>query len=184
MNPIYDESQVIALLQDPSTVKRGFEMIVRQYSEQMYWQIRRMVFDHDDANDVLQNAFLKAWSNIENFRGEAKISTWLYRITFNECLTFINNKKAECAVCIDDLEDSEVKSLSSDSYFEGTEAQRLLQEAIKTLPEKQRIVFNLKYFDDLKYDEMSDILGVTVGALKASYFHAVQKIQKFIQDSL
>ncbi len=182
MSDKYDEKQIILLLQKPETVHRAFGRVVKEYSEQLYWQIRRMVLDHDDANDVLQNTFLKAWSSIECFRGDAKLSTWLYRIAFNECLTFINKRKAEDNCSIDSSESMEVRSLESESYFNGTHAQRLLQEAILTLPEKQRMVFNMKYFEEKKYEEMSDIFGTSVGALKASYHHAVKKIEKYIQE--
>lgn len=182
MNPKFDERQIVLQLQDPATVRQAFECIVREYSEQLYWQVRRMVLDHDDANDVLQNTFLKAWGSIEYFRGDAKLSTWLYRIAFNECLTFLNKRKAEERYSIDSSDASDVKNLESDSYFSGTSVQRLLQEAIATLPEKQRLVFNMKYFGDKKYEEMSEIFGTSVGALKASYHHAVKKIEKYIQE--
>ena len=146
----------------------------------LYWQIRRMVLSHDDANDVLQNTFIKAWDNIEYFRAEARLSTWLYRIAFNECLNFINKKRAHDQLSIDDADKEALGKLESDPYFDGDETQLLLQKAIHTLPEKQRIVFNLKYFDEMKYEDMSDIIGTSVGALKASYHHAVKKITDFL----
>ena len=179
----YNEREVIALLQDVETVKKGFEMIVTEYSEQLYWQIRRLVLSHEDANDLLQNTFIKAWMNIEYFRGEAKLSTWLYRIAFNECLTFINKQKLINNVAIDDPEASIIQKLESDSYFSGDRVQLLLQKALLTLPEKQRMVFNLKYYQEMKYEEMSEIFGTSVGALKSSYHHAVKKIEKFIEEA-
>lgn len=182
MNP-YNEREVLKLLQDEKTQKQGFEMIVAEYSGQLYWQIRRMVFSHDDANDVLQNTFVKAWTNIDYFRAEAKLSTWLYRIALNECLTFLNKQRALNTVAIDDPEADVIQRLEGDSYFSGDRAQMLLQKALLELPEKQRMVFNLKYYQEMKYEEMSEIFGTSVGALKASYHHAVKKIEKFLEEA-
>lgn len=182
MNASYNEREVLALLQDESTQRRGFEMIVAQYSEPLYWQIRRMVLSHDDANDLLQNTFFKAWANIDYFRAEAKLSTWLYRIALNECLTFLNKQRAATNVSLDDPEADVLQRLEGDAYFLGDRAQMLLQKALLTLPEKQRMVFNLKYYQEMKYEDMSDIFGTSVGALKASYHHAVKKIEKFLED--
>lgn len=181
--PAYNEREVLALLQDKETQKEGFERIVREYSEQLYWQIRRMVLSHEDANDLLQNTFVKAWINIDYFRADAKLSTWLYRIALNECLTFLNKQRASSNVPIDDPEASVIQKLESDPYFSGDRAQLLLQKALLTLPEKQRMVFNLKYYQEMKYEEMSDILGTSVGALKASYHHAVKKIEQYIEQA-
>lgn len=179
----YSEREVLALLQEESTQKKGFEMIVAEYSEQLYWQIRRMVLSHDDANDILQNTFIKAWINIDYFRAEAKLSTWLYRIALNECLTFLNKQRATNTVDIDDPEVMVDQKLESDPYFSGDHIELLLQKALLSLPEKQRLVFNLKYYQEMKYEEMSDILGTSVGALKASYHHAVKKIEKFLEET-
>ena len=159
-------------------------MIVEQYSEQLYWQIRRIVYSHDDANDLLQNTFIKAWTNIDYFRGDAKLSTWLYRIALNECLTFLNKQRAATTVSLDDPEADVLQKLESDPYFSGDKIQITLQKALLTLPEKQRMVFNLKYYQEMKYEEMSEIFGTSVGALKASYYHAVKKIEKFFDDEL
>jgi len=178
---LYDEREVLTLLQDSSTQRKGFEMIVNQYSEKLYWQVRRLVLSHEDANDVLQNTFIKAWVNIDYFRSEAKLSTWLYRIAYNECITFINKQKAFNTCAIDD--ESVVQKLESDPYFSGDRAQVMLQKALLLLPEKQRMVFNLKYFEDMKYEDMSEIFGTSVGALKASYHHAVKKIEKFLEET-
>lgn len=180
----YNEKEVITLLQDKETQKKAFSLIVTQYSEQLYWQIRRMVLSHDDANDLLQNTFIKAWINIDYFRAEAKLSTWLYRIALNECLTFLNRQRATNIVSIDEQEAEIINKLEGDTYFSGDESQRLFQKALLTLPEKQRLVFNLKYFQEMKYEEMSEIFGTTVGALKASYHHAVKKIENFLKESL
>ena len=182
MNASYNEREILALLQDESTQRRGFEMIVAQYSEPLYWQIRRMVLSHDDANDLLQNTFFKAWANIDYFRAEAKLSTWLYRIALNECLTFLNKQRAATNVSLDDPEADVLQRLEGDAYFSGDRAQMLLQKALLTLPEKQRMVFNLKYYQEMKYEDISDIFGTSVGALKASYHHAVKKIEKFLED--
>lgn len=180
----YNEREIIVLLQDKATLKEAFSRIVQEYSEQLYWQIRRMVLSHDDANDLLQNTFLKAWTNIEYFRAEAKLSTWLYRIAMNECLTFLSKQRAVNSVPIDTPEADMVEKLEGDTYFSGDDAQKLLQKAVLTLPEKQRMVFNLKYYQEMKYEEMSEIFGTSVGALKASYHHAIKKIENFLKDSI
>ena len=180
MKSTYNEREVLALLQEPQTQREGFERIVRQYSSQLYWQIRRMVLSHDDANDLLQNTFIKAWTHIDYFRGEAKVSTWLYRIAMNECLTFLNQQKANATLSLDDPEASAIRSLEGDPYFDGDEVQMALQRALLTLPEKQRMVFNLKYYQEMKYEDMSEMMGTSVGALKASYHHAVKKIEKYL----
>ncbi len=180
----YNETEVIGLLHEPARQREAFERIVREYSEQLYWQIRRMVLTHDDANDVLQNTFIKAWTNLDSFRGEAKLSTWLYRIAINECLTFLNRQRAISQLSIDDVDTNRLNQLEGDSYFDGDEAQLQFQKALHTLPEKQRLVFNLKYFQEMKYEEMSEVLGTSVGALKASYHHAVKKIEAFLKGCL
>lgn len=182
MSNSYSEKEILRLLQDESTLRNGFEMIVAQYSEQLYWQIRRMVLSHEDADDILQNTFIKAWLNIHYFRGDAKLSTWLYRIALNECLTFLNKQRAVSTVSVDDEEAAILHKLEADPYFNGDRAQLALQQAIRSLPEKQRIIFNLKYYDEMKYEEISEIMGTSVGALKASYHHAVKKIEKLLKQ--
>ena len=176
----YNEEETLIRLQNPKTQTRAFEEIVNHYSQPLYWQIRRLVVDHEDADDVLQNTFIKAWTNITTFRGESKLSTWLYKIAYNESLTFLNHKREQLS--IDDLNAMTVESLESDPYFDGDETQRQLQEAIASLPDRQRQVFNLKYFEEMKYEDMSTLLGTSVGALKASYHHAVRKITDFFQS--
>ena len=176
----YNEKEIIALLQDPARQREAFGAIVKEYREQVYWQIRRLVFDHDDANDILQNTFLKAWSNIEYFRGEAKMSSWLYRIALNECLTFLNKQHANKQLSIDEADSEMLNKLESDPYFDGDETQKLFLKAIQTLPPKQRIIFNLRYFKEMKYEEISDIMGTSIGGLKSSYHHAVKKIEDFL----
>ena len=179
----YNEKEAIALLQDPERQREAFECIVKEYSEQLYWQIRRMVLSHDDANDILQDTFIKAWLNIDYFRGEAKMSTWLHRIALNECLTFLNKRQANTQLSIDDIHSEMTNSLETDPYFDGDETQRIFLKAVHTLPEKQQMVFNLKYFKEMKYEEISQILGTSIGALKASYHHAVKKIESFLKSN-
>ena len=180
----YNEREIIALLQDSTRQREAFECIVKEYSEQLYWQIRRMVLSHDDANDILQNTFIKAWMNIDYFRGDAKLSTWLYRIAFNECLTFLNKQRANSQLSIDETDAEMINQLEGDAYFDGDNMQILFQKAIQSLPEKQRIIFNLKYFQEMKYEEISEILGTSTGGLKASYHHAVKKIEAFLKEHL
>lgn len=180
----YNEKEIIALLQDPTRQREAFECIVREYSEQLYWQIRRLVLSHEDANDLLQNTSIKAWTNIDYFRGDAKMSTWLYRIALNECLTFLNKQRASNQLSIDDADMEMLNKLESDTYFDGDDTQKIFLQAIHTLPEKQQIVFNLKYFKEMKYEEISEIVGTSIGALKASYHHAVKKIEAFLEKHL
>ncbi len=171
-------------LQDPAKRRSAFSRVVTLYGEKLYWQIRKMVLNHDDADDLLQNTFMKAWSNLDYFRGEAKISTWLFKIAINECITFLNRQRLQNNISIDDTDIFLLERLKSDDYFCGDEIQLKLQKAILTLPEKQRLVFNMKYFDDMKYDEISEIVGTSVGALKASYHHAVKKIEEYLTKDI
>ena len=181
---IYNESEILKQLQDENQQHSAFSLLVSHFGEQLYWQIRKMVLSHDDANDLLQNTFMKAWSNIDSFRGDAKLSTWLYRIAVNECITFLNRQKMRNQVSISDEEAPLLNVLEAEEYFIGDDAQLKLQKAILTLPDKQRLVFNMRYFDGIKYEEMSEILGTSVGALKASYHHAVKKIEDYILNTL
>ena len=176
------EDELLKQLSQPKSRASAFSTLVRSYQERLYWHIRKMVLSHDDSNDVLQNTFMKAWNGLDGFRGDSQISTWLYRIATNETLTFLSNKRMRNQHSIDELEENMFSNLQADNYFNGNELQLKLQKAILTLPEKQRLVFNMKYFDDLKYEEMETILGTSVGALKASYHHAVKKIEKFFED--
>ena len=169
-------------LRNPETRKVAFEAMVRALAPRLYVPIRRIVLFHDDADDVLQNTFIKAWSNIGSFRGDAKFSTWLYKIAVNESITFINKKKVQNNISLDDDSSFLTSNLEADRYFDGDEAQLKLQKAIATLPDKQRLVFNMRYYDEMKYEDMSEILGTSVGALKASYHHAVKKIESFFGE--
>ncbi len=176
-----DEKALIQQLSKPSSKEAAFTQLVREYQEPLYWQIRRMVLVHDDADDVLQNTFIKAWTAIDSFRGESRLQTWLFRIAINESLNHLSKKKQ--TLSLDEPENSPAASLASDSYFDGDELQQQFQTAISALPEKQRLVFNLKYFDEMKYEDMSDMLGTSIGALKASYHHAVKKILAFFENN-
>jgi RNA polymerase sigma-70 factor (ECF subfamily) len=178
----YNEEEVLNGLRsgDPLTQRNAFEQLVNYYSEKLYWQIRKMVLSHDDANDLLQNTFIKAWMSIDLFRGEAKLSTWLYKIAINESITFLNKQRAHSHVSVDDEAVHWSDKLEADEYFDGDAAQLKLQQAILTLPEKQRLVFNLRYFDEMPYEEMSKIVDTSVGALKASYHHASKKVEDFL----
>lgn len=181
--PITDNPELIARLRDASTCREAFGEVIRLYSEPLYWQIRRMVQSHDDANDLLQNTFLKAWSSIENFRGDAKLSTWLYKIAINESITFLAKERKRMNMSLDEQEAALINTIEADTEIDGDALALKLREAIATLPEKQRIVFNMKYYDDMKYEDMSSILGTSVGALKASYHLAVKKIENFFSNT-
>lgn len=174
-----DDQQIRQMLLNPKTQRQGFEAAVRQYGEQLYWQVRKIVLNHDDADDVVQNAFLKAWNALDSFGGESKVLTWLSRIAINEALDQLRKNKLRQAVSDQDY--SVASSLLADPYFDGSETEALLQEAIAQLPDVQRTVFQLRYFDELKYSDISHMLGTSEGALKASYHIAVKKISEFFK---
>ena len=173
-----DEEKLVEQLRNPASAPQAFDVMMRLYGEKIYWHIRKMVPAHDDAADVLQNVFLKAWNSLDKFRGAAKLSTWLYKIAINESINYI--KKEKNRLGIDNIESDEglFANLEADPWFDGDELHAELQKAVAELPEKQRLVFRMRYFDEMKYEEISDILGTSVGALKASYHHAVNKITK------
>jgi len=176
-----ENETLVERLRDPATVREAFGEVIRLYTEPLYWQIRRMVQSHDDANDLLQNTFLKAWQSVENFRGDARLSTWLYKIAINESITFLARERKRLGISLDDQEAALAATIESDSDIDGDALARDLRKAIASLPEKQRLVFNMKYFDDIKYEDMSNILGTSVGALKASYHLAVKKIENYFK---
>lgn len=178
-----DDRNLIAELKQENTRDLAFHRLVKLYQERLYWHIRKILLNHDDTDDVLQNTFVKVWKSIGNFREESALYTWLYRIATNEAITFLNSKKRRSLLPLNDVSDYLMENLTSDPYFEGDKLQMKLQEAILQLPEKQRIVFNMKYFDEMKYEDMSKILDTSVGALKASYHHAAKKIEEFIKNS-
>ena len=174
-----DDQQIRQMLLNPETQRQGFEAAVRQYGEQLYWQVRKIVLTHDDADDVVQNTFLKAWNALDNFGGDSKVLTWLSRIAINEALDLLRKNKRRLTVS--DEEPSVASSLLADPYFDGMETEALLQEVIAQLPDVQRTVFQLRYFEELKYSDISQRLGTSEGALKASYHIAVKKISEFFK---
>ncbi len=179
MNAEASENKITEFLAN-GNLSEAFDIIVEQYKKRLYWHIRKIVIIHEDTDDVLQNTFVKVWRYLEKFNQDSKIYTWLFRIATNEAITFINNKKKKEEDSFENYEQYLSNTLESDEYFEGDNAQLILQKAILTLPEKQRIVFNMRYFDEMKYDEISEITETSVGALKSSYHHAVKKIEKFV----
>jgi len=180
--PANDDQQLIDMLRDPAHQRKAFERMVRQYSEQLYWQVRRIVLTHEDANDVLQNALLKAWSSLATFHGDSKIITWLTRIAINEALDFTRKQKNRPTLSTDDADLGIASRLMADDYFDGDETEAQLQEAIASLPEVQRTVFQMRYYDEMKYSDISRILGTSEGGLKASYHIAVKKITAFFKQ--
>lgn len=177
-----DDTALVERLRAPSTCRAAFGDMIRLYSEPLYRQIRRMVQNHEDADDLLQNTFMKAWQNIENFRGDARLSTWLYKIAINESLSHLEKERKRQGVSLDDEESLIVNLIEADKEIDGDELAVQLRKAIAALPEKQRLVFNMRYYDDMKYEQMSEILGTSVGALKASYHLAVKKIEQFFSE--
>ncbi|MEZ4808892.1 MAG: RNA polymerase sigma factor [Allomuricauda sp.] len=178
---IAEETLVHELKQRESQAK-AFEVLVNTYKERLYWHIRRIVLDHDDADDVLQNTFIKVYKNIEGFKGDSKLYSWMYRIATNESLTFLKQKSKKMRIGDEELKTKMVENLQSDAYFEGDEIQLKLQRALATLPDKQKLVFTMKYFQEMKYEEISEILETSVGALKASYHLAVKKIEAYLKE--
>lgn len=177
-----ENPELIEQLRDPMQCRQAFNKVITTYSEPLYWQIRRMVQSHDDANDLLQNTFLKAWQNLENFRGDAKLSTWLYKIAINESISHLERERKRANLSLDDQESQLVHLIEADDNINGDALAQKLREAIATLPEKQRLVFNMRYYDEMKYEDMSEILGTSVGALKASYHLAMKKVESFFKE--
>lgn len=173
------DAELVQDLQNPQTRRVAFSRLVSTYQEQLYWQIRKLVINHDDTADVLQNTLLKVWQNLDNFRGEAKLSTWMYTIAHNEAISFLNKMQTERDLSLDDPEGYVQSQIEGDNYFDGDETQKRLLQAIATLPARQRQVFNMRYYDEMPYEEISQILGASVGALKASYHFAVERISQF-----
>jgi RNA polymerase sigma-70 factor (ECF subfamily) len=177
----YSDDELLERFRDEGSRNDAFSAVVARYRERLYWHIRKMVVVHEDADDVLQNTFIKAWNGLETFKGEAKLYTWLYRIATNESINFLNQKRGRQMMSLEDAGNELSQALYHDMYFSGDELQLQLQQAILSLPEKQRLVFNMKYFDEMPYEDMSEILGTSVGALKASYHHAVKKIKEWFE---
>lgn len=178
-----EDKELLQQFKQAPTKERAFTDIIKKYQERLYWHIRRMVVDHDDANDVLQNMFIKVWNGLENFREDSQLYTWLYRIATNECLTFIEQAKKKSAVSLSNVETGLANKVVADKNFDAKRLEWKLQLAIQQLPEKQRLVFNLRYYDEMPYEEMSRVLETSEGALKASYHHAVKKIEEFIKHN-
>ncbi|MGE0079004.1 MAG: RNA polymerase sigma factor [Bacteroidales bacterium] len=178
----YSDKELLDMFRKHETKNYAFNLLIRKYQERLYWHVRKIVISHDDADDVIQNTFLKVWSGLESFREDSQLFTWLYRIATNESLTFLKKKKNKFFLPLVDVEQQLSRTLESDAYVDGDELQIKLQQAVLTLPEKQRVVFNMKYFEEMKYEDMSEVLGTSVGALKASFHHAVKKIEKFFEE--
>ncbi len=177
-----EDKELLEKFANPESRNLAFNQLVRKYQQKIYWHIRKMVIDHEDADDLTQEVFIKVWKNLENFRQDAQLYTWLYRIATNECLTFLSSKKRKFFLPINDVASELAEKIDSSPDIAGDEIQIKLQKALLRLPDKQRLVFNMKYYDEMKYEEMSEILGTSVGALKASYHHAVKKIEEFLKQ--
>jgi RNA polymerase sigma factor (sigma-70 family) len=179
-----EDSEILEKFAVESTRNEAFNLLLKKYQQKIYWHIRRIVIDHDDTDDLVQDVFIKVWKSLANFRSDSQLYTWLYRIATNESITFLNKKKQKNSISLDETAGYELAETLADSpYFDGDKAQMKLQKALLTLPEKQRLVFNMKYFDDLKYEEISEILGTTVGGLKASFHIAVKKIEEYLLNA-
>ena len=179
-----EDSEILKKFAQEKTRDEAFRLLLSKYQQKIYWHIRRMVIDHDDTDDLVQDVFIKVWKSLSNFRSDSQLFTWLYRIATNESITFLNRKKIRNSVSLDDSSGKDlIETLAESPYFDGDKAQMKLQKALLTLPEKQRLVFNMKYFDDLKYEDISEILGTSVGALKASFHIAVKKIEHILLNS-
>ncbi len=178
----YSDNELLKMFREGSNPNYAFNLIVQKYRERIYWHIRKIVIVHDDADDVMQNAFVKIWKGLPDFREESQLYTWIYRIATNEAITHLNQQRRRFFLPIADVENKLSNTLETDPWFNGDELQKKLQKAVLKLPEKQRIVFNMKYFDEMKYEDMSEILETSVGALKASFHLAVKKIEKYLED--
>ena len=177
-----EDKDLLVKLRNEETRNYGFNLLVREYQERIYWHVRKMVIDHDEANDLVQEVFIKVWKNLDKFREDAKLYTWIYKIATNECLTFLTKKKRRFFLPLGDVESELSGKIDTNANISGDEIQLKLQKALLKLPNKQRIVFNMKYFEDMKYDEIAEITETSVGALKASYHHAVKKIEEIINN--
>mgnify|MGYP006199053223 CR=1 FL=1 len=176
------DAELLQQFRNPPTKEPAFTSLIKKYQERLYWHVRRMVVDHDDANDILQNVFIRVWKGLANFREDSQLYTWLYRIATNESLTFIEQQKKRSSVSLSDVESGLSNKIKADEGFDGKKLEWKLQLAIQQLPEKQRVVFSLRYYDEMPYEEMSRVLETSEGALKASYHHAVKKIEDYIKN--
>lgn len=180
MTATTQDAELLIQFRDPALKEKAYTALIRKYQERLYWHIRRLVVDHEDANDVLQNVFIRVWNGLENFRADSQLYTWLYRIATNESLSFLEQQKKRAAVSLSDVESGLENKVKADKHFDAAKLEWKLQLAIQRLPEKQRLVFTLRYYDEMPYEEMSQVLDTSEGALKASYHHAVKKIEDFI----
>lgn len=176
----FQDEEILKMYKDESSRNMALQHLIEKYQQKLYWQIRKIVIDHDDADDVMQNTFIKIWKGLESFKEESQLFTWLYRIATNEALTFLRQKQKQNTISLHPIEYQLSKSLESDEYFKGDAIQLKLQQAILTLPEKQRVVFNMRYYDEMPYEQMAEVLETSVGALKASYHHAAKKIEEYL----
>ncbi|HXB33598.1 MAG TPA: sigma-70 family RNA polymerase sigma factor [Puia sp.] len=174
------DTELLLQFREPATRERAFTAIIKKYQEKLYWHIRRMVVEHEDTNDVLQNVFIRVWNGLDNFREDSQLYTWLYRIATNECLSYLEQQKRKSSASLDEMESGLSNKVIADKYFDPNKLEWKLQLAIQQLPEKQRVVFTLRYYDEMPYEEMSRVLDTSEGALKASYHHAVKKIEDYI----
>lgn len=178
----WTDEEIIEKIRDKKTVNYGFNLLMDKYQEKVYWVIRRMVIEHEASDDIAQDTFVKVWKNLSSFKGDSKLYTWIYRIATNEALNHLRKKKRRFFLPIGDVVHELASSLEADAYYSGDEIQLKLQKAILKLPEKQRLVFNMKYFEEMKFKDISEVMEVSVGSLKAQYHHAVKKIEKFIKE--
>lgn len=176
----YSDEDLLDMFNQGDNPDYAFNLLVSKYQQQIYWHIRRMVISHDDTNDLVQDVFVKIWKGLDRFRGDAGLYTWMYRIATNEALTFLKKKRTRYFLPLVDVEQNLAEQLEADVYYDGNEIEKTIQKAILSLPEKQRIVFNLRYYEQMKYEDMAKVLDTSEGALKASYHHAAKKIEKFI----
>jgi len=178
-----EDQEILVKFADPASRNLAFNQLVRKYQQKVYWHVRKMVVDHDDADDLTQDTFVKVWKHLGNFRQDASLYTWIYRIATNECLNFLSSKRRKFFLPLNDVGEELASKLEADPNLAGDEVELKLQKAILRLPDKQRLVFNLKYYDDMKYEDMAEVTGTSVGALKASYHHAVKKIEQYINEA-
>lgn len=174
------DAELLILFREAATKESAYTQLIKKYQEKLYWHIRRMVVDHDDANDVLQNVLIRVWNGLESFKENSQLYTWLYRVATNECLTFLEQQKKKASVSLDSISSSLENKIKADRHFDANKLEWKLQLAIQQLPEKQRVVFTLRYYDEMPYEEMSRVLETSEGALKASYHHAVKKVEDYI----
>ena len=184
MKETASDQELLAAFKDEATRERAFNTIIKKYQERLYWHVRRMVINHEDANDVLQNTFIKIWNYMEGFRGESNLYTWMYRIATNETLTFLAKEKKRMSITLSEDENNPIYQIKAESGFDVNKLEWKLQLAIESLPTKQKLVFNLRYYDEMPYEQMSQVLETSTGALKASYHHAVKKVEEFIKKEL